>query len=585
MSLPPPPKRRPGRLPDGPGLTTRSNNKNVHPAEAAGLVPPAAERRTAEQKAEDKAKAAEDKKQAALEHHNKLSRLAAIEDRQRREDMVYHETAHHPIDPPRRSRAPSTPVSAHEELPAESEDEMDLGSHIALYPQANDSDSHDESGLFAPPSDDEDDSDSDPDSEDSGDNGNVKTSALRKQKKLKITRSDIRDLRETEDVVGTPEVEASGGKRKATDDGNAKSKKGKTAKKGGLSIGIKETLKRKSTKEVEDDDSMVHFGGPALDDDAGEVVEREKSIIRIDAPAKKITQKELRGDGSKRWRVSHIPGPASNGDIFTNKVWPHLRKQLGRAFPWDTVSDAQAQVELDRYYGKNVMSAKADVFSALIAYRSHYWRSGFPLQAHKCILEMVQDAAKREEEGTADPDDYKLHTVEGMQSYIEFSLEVDDKTQTKAFYWREWDADAEKYKGLFQSSVVLYTYAHHLNCLDGLPDGIETNEPALGALILASQAVEHELGFWKTGTYIAPSKAQKEQFSFERWGDYEVEATATSPKRRILRATRWVDSLKKWKPEDWEQVNMRAAKYGIRKRSGGSFVGIDKLCKLKQELY
>ncbi|KAJ7711166.1 hypothetical protein B0H14DRAFT_3902601 [Mycena olivaceomarginata] len=324
-------------------------------------------------------------------------------------------------------------------------------------------------------------------------------------------------------------------------------------------------LKQSKAKQGDDGEGMVQYSGPALDDDAGEV-----SVVCIEAPAKHITQKEQRGNGSKCWKVSHIPGPASNGDIFTNAVWPNIRQDLGRIIPWDAVTNKQAQVQLDRFYGKGKMDAEADVFRGLISYRTHYWRGGFPTQAHKCIVEMVENSAKREEDGTADEDDFKLHTPEGMQAYIESMLEVDGAMRTKAFQWREWDDDQGKHSGLFQSSLVLYTYAYHLALLEALPGGRDPEEPALGALILVSQAMERELGYWKTGVYVAPGKSQKEQFSFDQWGDYEEEATATTPKHRNPRATRFILSLKQWTPEQWEQVNAAAAKYMDKKRKARS---------------
>ncbi|KAF8164109.1 hypothetical protein K438DRAFT_1858133 [Mycena galopus ATCC 62051] len=213
------------------------------------------------------------------------------------------------------------------------------------------------------------------------------------------------------------------------------------------------------------------------------------------------------------------------------------------------------------------MNAEANVFHGLISYRTHSWRAGFPTQAHKCILGMVENSKKREADGTAGKDDFKLHTSEGMQAYIESMLEVDNKTRTKGFHWREWDDDEGKHSGFFQSSLILFTYAYHLALLEGRH---EPEEPALGALILASQAMERELGHWKTGVYVAPGKKQKDQFSFDQWGDCVETATATTPKRCNPRATRFVPSLKKWTEEQWEQVNTAAAKYMERKRKSRS---------------
>ncbi|KAJ6582259.1 hypothetical protein B0H19DRAFT_1252368 [Mycena capillaripes] len=549
-TLPPPPKKR-RNVPDAPGLTTRSTNKTVRPAEAAGLVNT---RRSSEQKAADDAREAEEKARAEKEEDEKLARVVAIEDKQRQQDIEYRQNANHPVEPSRRKTHKSTSPGPARRSPSTTpaDDEQD--------PYANDS----ASDTFEPP---EESSNDEDDIEDNGDDEDSDSAVPLPKKKPKKRRADIHAARQTQDSTGTPEIESSGQKRKAKDNGKGKApaKKTKLGKKAGLAAGAKSTLERDKVKEGDGGDGSVQYGGPALDDDAGEV-----SIVRIEAPAKRITQKEQRGDGTKRWKLSHIPGSARNGDIFTNDVWPNIRQNLGRAIPWDAVTDKQVQGELDRFYGKGEMTAGADVFRGLISYRTHYWRGGFPTQAHKCIVEMVENSKKREADGIDHMDDIKLHTSEGMQTYIELMLEVDGATRTKAFQWRKWDDDDAKHLGLFQSSLILYTYAYHLALLEALPGGREPTEPALGALILASQAMERELGYWKTGEYVAPGKSQKEQFSFDQWGDCDEEATATRPKRHNPRATRFVPSIRKWTEEQWEQVNAAAAHYMDKKRKARS---------------
>jgi hypothetical protein len=179
-------------------------------------------------------------------------------------------------------------------------------------------------------------------------------------------------------------------------------KKAKLGKKAGLAAGVKSTIKQ--VKEGNDSEGMVQYGGPALDDDVGEAAgtrerrERQaraetgkshitrlpstlislQSIIRIEAPAKRITQKEQRGDGTRRWKLTYIPGPASNSDIFANKLWPNIRQNLGQAIPWDAAMNEQVQDQLDHFYGKGKMDAEAEVFR------------GFPTMPISTILSMQQ---------------------------------------------------------------------------------------------------------------------------------------------------------------------------------------------------
>ncbi|KAK7001905.1 hypothetical protein R3P38DRAFT_3283719 [Favolaschia claudopus] len=566
MSLPPPTKRR--NQPSGPGLTTRAGNKNIHPAQLAGLVP-----KTAEERAEDNERAAEVKAQSDRTKDSALAAIAAIEDEQRRKDIEYGETAHHPPPPARPQRRIRTP-----QLSPEEEEEMNLGKNLQFLPleflftcnadpEANDSESGD-SDSFRPP-DESNDSGDDEDEPDASEDDEGASAAPPRKKNKKFSRADIQAARQTQDITGTPEIGGGGGKRKANDNGEKSvAKKTKIAKKSGMVSGAKERLKRREAKGTEDSDGMVHYGGPAIDDDADEIVEREKkgkgraqaSIVRIVAPAKRVTQKELRGDGSKRWTVKHIPGPAGNGDTFTDTVWPNLRKELGQLPPWHSLSDAQVQGVLDKFFTKFKMNAKDDVWQGLIMYRTNTWRAGFPLQAHRCVVDMVDNAKKRAEDGTAPPDEIPLHTPEGMKDYVASMLELDEANyKMKVFQWREWDEVQDKYTGLFQSSIILFTYSYHLAFLAALPGGLDVEAPAIGALLLASQAMERELGFWATGLYVPPGRSQKEQFSNDNWGDYTAESATTQ--RLMRRATYFVDSLKQLQGEQWEKINSVAASY------------------------
>ncbi|KAF8170856.1 hypothetical protein K438DRAFT_1982417 [Mycena galopus ATCC 62051] len=274
-TLPPAPKRR-RNVPDAPGLTTRSANKSIRPAEVAGLVNT---RRSSEQKAADDAREAEEKELAEQEEDEKLARIAAIEDKQHQEDLEYRQNGNHPVDPPRRKthknaspgpapRSPSTTPACddpmlyeQEEIGAEELEEIDEGKN----PYANDNESDETSN-------DED------DIEDVEDDEESDTAVQRPKKKLKKGRAHIQAARQTRDSTGTPEIESSGQKRKAKDYGKEKApaKKPKTGKKAGLTAGVKSRLKGNKAREGDDVDGVVQYGGPALDDDTGEVVEREK---------------------------------------------------------------------------------------------------------------------------------------------------------------------------------------------------------------------------------------------------------------------------------------------------------------------
>ncbi|KAJ7711165.1 hypothetical protein B0H14DRAFT_3524645 [Mycena olivaceomarginata] len=209
-TLPPPPRKCRNAPPDAPGLATRGNNKTVKPAEAAGLVNT---RRSSEQKAADDAREAEEKACAEQEEEKKLARVAAIEDKQRQQDLKYRQHANRPIDsdpphrPPHKNTSPGPDPRSPSTTPARDDFILTLSSD----PRAND----DESDTYKTPeqsSDDQDDTD-DTDDNKGGD------SAVPRRKKPKKGRADIKATRQTQDNTGTPEIESSGQKRKARDNG------------------------------------------------------------------------------------------------------------------------------------------------------------------------------------------------------------------------------------------------------------------------------------------------------------------------------------------------------------------------------
>lgn len=89
-----------------PGLKTREKNKTVRP----GLKPGVGKqkRRTAEEMDEAREKQETFIAKAVLDQVKGVNRVAAIEDKQRREDVAYTKTANRPLDHPVKSKAPET---------------------------------------------------------------------------------------------------------------------------------------------------------------------------------------------------------------------------------------------------------------------------------------------------------------------------------------------------------------------------------------------------------------------------------------------------------------------------------------------
>ncbi|KAJ7035537.1 hypothetical protein C8F04DRAFT_1258748 [Mycena alexandri] len=103
---------------------------------------------------------------------------------------------------------------------------------------------------------------------------------------------------------------------------------------------------------------------------------------------------------------------------------------------------------------------------------------------------------------------------------------------------------------------------------------IRSQLPPHGALLLSVQAVERELGFWKTGSYVVPTgKRSSSQFSFDNWGDIKTRDSSNKVKL-TRRATKFLATLKTWTPENRAELEAEAEEWlEVKKRFASSSRG------------
>ncbi|KAJ7863539.1 hypothetical protein B0H13DRAFT_1899594, partial [Mycena leptocephala] len=176
---------------------------------------------------------------------------------------------------------------------------------------------------------------------------------------------------------------------------------------------------------------------------------------------------------------------------------------------------------------------------------------------------------------SAKPKPFNFKTPEGIKEFIAWTLQK-HPGGTMAFHWRQWgDGIEKKIQGFFLSYLIVYTYAYHLAIIKSIPARYARSElPPSGALLLSIQAVERELGFWKTGTYVVP-KLSSSQFSFDNWGDIKVRDNSQRSQINLTRrATKFLATLKAWTPENWEEVEVEAEEWlEVKKRFASSSCG------------
>ncbi|KAJ7367075.1 hypothetical protein DFH08DRAFT_929746 [Mycena albidolilacea] len=192
------------------------------------------------------------------------------------------------------------------------------------------------------------------------------------------------------------------------------------------------------------------------------------------------------------------------------------------------------------------------------------------------------DTDSDEDEGTqTDKRKYKKNPSKPTRQDIERLRSTKDSSgtpkssaelDTSAAKKRKADLEGRTYgdgtnkEGFFLSYNILYTFAHHLNELDTIPAKYERSMARpVGALLLAVQAVERNLGFWKTGQYVVP-KGSDWFFSCDNWSDIRQTDPKTGNTLITRRATKYLSTIEKWTAERWDQQLDEAAVWKERKR-------------------
>ncbi|KAJ6549175.1 hypothetical protein B0H10DRAFT_2243012 [Mycena sp. CBHHK59/15] len=551
-----------------PGLSTRKKNKNAHPAVNAGVAPKP--RRTTAQMKQSREEDAQTKKKKEAAEKAAVKAVVAIEDEQHRDDAIRADNANHPVD--WRSPPPASPrkIPTREMSPEDKEEEpLDdvpvLGDGLDNFVPAEGDSSEEE----------------DETSEDE---------ELAKPKKVpKPKRADVTASRSTQDATGTPATSAATGtKRKAMDSKMSKPRKkskNKVQKKSGLAT-PKSGLS--SGVEADDNESGVKFGGPAIDDDVDEKLERQEQdsekkkrglptapIIQIaPTPARPLTKKEQRNN-AKKWALAHLP--AGTDSLFTNELVPLARELLGTLPPWSSLTADHVQGLVNRVYGtkkdKPIHKVSADgIWCGMLAYRLSDWRAGIGAQGMKAVQTLFDTAQEDESESEAEeesteqvpldaqpskPAKFSFKTPEGIAAFVEWALQKHKESGTLAFYWQTWGDGKEK-KGLFLSHLVAYTYAYHLTALAALPTKhTHSDAPAIGA-------VQRSLQFWKTGMLVIPCKNEG-HFSIDNWGDISTQGSDGKIKK-IRRATFFCATLATWDDGRWQQLRAAADEWVEKKK-------------------
>ncbi|KAF8875842.1 hypothetical protein BD779DRAFT_1475902 [Infundibulicybe gibba] len=318
------------------------------------------------------------------------------------------------------------------------------------------------------------------------------------------------------------------------------------------------------------DDKMSRYGG-IVDNDEYDDIEhapddlqpgrqrlssKYQSLIQIIPrhQSRPPTQKQARA-GAKKWTLAHLPENTS--DLFADQLTPLAREMAGRLEPWAALSVANVQSLVDCVFGGGEYTVtKGNAWCGLVTYRLGNWRNGFASAACDAVQALIND------------NDNTLSTPDDIAYYINWSLKVEG--QTAPFHWRNWGEGKVK-KGLFQTPLIIRTFADaHVSGLEDPSMAATASEKPIGALLLSVQAVEHALGFWTSGAFVADT-SPSQHFSADNWGDTvkQRKASTSSDKTgtyKVRHATKYLASVKNFKPDQWKYIFDEAEEYIVERR-------------------
>ncbi|KAL1740172.1 hypothetical protein HDZ31DRAFT_48028 [Schizophyllum fasciatum] len=260
-----------------------------------------------------------------------------------------------------------------------------------------------------------------------------------------------------------------------------------------------------------------------------------------------LTKKQARG-GRNKWTLFDLP--ASYRPIFGSTIVPIFRSIHGTLEPWASVRPADVQLVLAQCApGEVAIPGGACV--DLCQYRANDSRTNMARRA----IEITQSTFE------AEPFSGDANSIKAYVKHATTEVEIAGPASIKTapMYWRHWGKGGEYRKGFLQSDLIIATFSQHVTeTVLALPRNSPMplcDDPPIGALLLASQAVQRALKCFETGEFRAPPNF----FSAVNYGDhYEL---VKGRMKLINRATKFVATLRRWPSTTWVDIRTRAEAY------------------------
>ncbi|THH16006.1 hypothetical protein EW146_g4566 [Bondarzewia mesenterica] len=232
-------------------------------------------------------------------------------------------------------------------------------------------------------------------------------------------------------------------------------------------------------------------------------------VTSMSSPSKgrKFTNKNLPKNCLPRWKVLFVP------------MWIDYIGTQGQPWSNDLVEDAQRLWDKVFPDIPSVLAAKGEPIFHVAMQRLYDWHGAFATEAVKAVKKFFSVHGE------------ELETREDRAEFIAYALAFSERnTSDIPFLWGSIDENVgvhtKIHRGAFMSSFILRSLRSHLTMVQVLPDISKRAEHPIGAVGLASCAVERALVLHATGEMVKETQGAASQFSSDNWGDKTLDYVA-----------------------------------------------------------
>ncbi|KAF8222589.1 hypothetical protein L208DRAFT_1321591 [Tricholoma matsutake] len=192
-----------------------------------------------------------------------------------------------------------------------------------------------------------------------------------------------------------------------------------------------------------------------------------------------LVKKRKPGEWLKKEDIKLSSLPPDLQTVFCLKFIPHLHDLIGTIRPWEQPTEDQVIIIWNKVIADCSIANDAKLKKVVVTLVAS-WQNTFATAVHTNLKKLFKALG--------------LDSTEKRAEYVVWALGDNDKQ--RPFYYEIYEDVGVGKKpivgALFQSSLIIHTFATHLASISLVPPSDRQQEPPVGALIYSIQAVHIE---------------------------------------------------------------------------------------------